>query len=88
MNRRSIFVNLASVTAALGLITVSRLFSEAAEDPCPRGQTRNTKGQCVCPPGTTACPDGCFNLRNDEQNCGACGNICPPNTECLKGTCR
>jgi hypothetical protein len=28
-----------------------------------------------------------FNLQQDPMNCGACGNMCPPNTYCANGSC-
>lgn len=59
----------------------------SAQEACPPGQERNRKGNCVCPPGTNACPDGCFDLRVDLSNCGACGQTCVGG-ECLKGGCR
>jgi hypothetical protein len=59
-----------------------------AQATCPPGQTRNRKGECSCPAGTDACPDGCFDLKRDPANCGRCGNDCPPNAVCVKGECR
>jgi hypothetical protein len=61
----------------------------AAQDGCPiPGQIRNRKGECRCPPGTDACPDGCFDRKSDPANCGACGNVCPDGAVCRKGACR
>lgn len=60
----------------------------AAQDGCPPGQTKNKKGQCNCPAGTTPCPDGCYNTKNNPSNCGACGNACLPGQICQKGECR
>jgi hypothetical protein len=58
-----------------------------AQNGCPPGQTLNRKGECHCPPGTDACPDGCFDLRKDLANCGECGQGCFGG-ECRKGECR
>ena len=55
---------------------------------CPPGQSRNRKGECRCPPGTDACPGGCFDKLHDLDNCGSCGNLCPSGATCTKGTCR
>ena len=60
----------------------------AAQDGCPPGQTRNRKGDCSCPAGTDACPDGCFNRKKDPNNCGRCGAQCLPGATCVKGECR
>jgi hypothetical protein len=58
-----------------------------AQSICPPGQSPNKKGDCFCPPGTDACPDGCFDLDRDTANCGACGQGCFGGT-CKKGECR
>ena len=47
-------------------------------------------GACVprCPLGQITCGGVCVNLRNDEQNCGGCGNACTaPTPVCRQGTC-
>lgn len=59
----------------------------SAQSACPPGQTANRKGDCSCPPGTAACPTGCFDHRTDPANCGACGSICLPGQVCRKGAC-
>lgn len=34
------------------------------------------------------CATGCeVDTRIDPVNCGSCGNVCPPNQECVDGTC-
>lgn len=41
------------------------------------------EGECGCPAGLEECnsackiPDGCFNIKTSELNCGACGVQCP-----------
>ena len=49
-----------------------------------------------CPPGYTTCPDSRYpcdvDLRNDMDNCGACGSKCPMNAQdiiyaCVEGRC-
>jgi hypothetical protein len=42
----------------------------------------------VCPIGTNACPGGCVNFSNDNNNCGACGTRCLTATHCAGGRCR
>jgi hypothetical protein len=41
----------------------------------------------VCQGETSACNDGCRDLRNDPQNCGACGTSCRTGDECRAGQC-
>lgn len=35
----------------------------------------------------TCCGDSCAILFADVNNCGACGNVCPPGFACCGGTC-
>ena len=72
--------------AALGA-TIVGARAVSAQNGCPPGQTANKKGQCGCPSGTDACPGGCFDLRSDAANCGACGQTCIGG-ECRKTACR
>ncbi len=37
--------------------------------------------------GFGRCGDACFDLQNDEQNCGRCGRVCRQDVECLEGRC-
>jgi hypothetical protein len=46
----------------------------------------------TCAPGWADCDrnaaTGCeTNIASDIANCGACGNVCPPNSVCNNGTC-
>lgn len=41
--------------------------------------------QCIT--GRTCCDGCCLDLEGDEENCGACGNICPQGTVCCSGSC-
>lgn len=41
----------------------------------------------VCQGETSACNDGCRDLRSDPQNCGACGTVCRTGDECREGQC-
>jgi hypothetical protein len=41
-----------------------------------------SEGACGCPNGGTYCPDGtCHDLNSDNENCNACGTVCPASTE-------
>lgn len=61
----------------------------SAQLDCPiPGQTRNRKGQCLCPAGTDPCSDGCVDRKRDPLNCGSCGIVCPDTAICRKGECR
>jgi hypothetical protein len=56
-------------------------------DECGVDQTC-LKGICVCLDGElTACPSGCIDLFNDNENCGACTFICPGGSTCSSGAC-
>ena len=56
---------------------------------CPDGQVFNTSTcQCVCPTGLTECSGTCTNTSSDPNNCGSCGNHCPPDAACVNGTCQ
>ena len=37
----------------------------------------------VCKPGTLPCGTGCIDPTSDRRNCGACGNACGPQQDCL-----
>ena len=37
-------------------------------------------------PATPMCPTG-FDLLNDRNNCGRCGNVCPADQACAAGVC-
>ena len=41
----------------------------------------------TCAAPRTACGASCVNLADDRQNCGTCGNACPPGVSCLSGAC-
>jgi hypothetical protein len=62
---------------------------------CPPGQTcvggrcvASTCGGAGCPAGQNCCDGVCIDLRNDRENCGACGTVCAPQgNACFAGTC-
>lgn len=45
---------------------------------------------CVnrCGSGQGYCGGNCIDIVNDANNCGSCGNVCPPNMPCIAGTCK
>jgi hypothetical protein len=48
-----------------------------------------TLDQYGCPSGRTQCfGDHCFDLKNDETNCGTCGKVCARDEVCVAGACR
>lgn len=53
--------------------------------------TGGVGGGAVCTGGTPDCcaaGDGCVNLTNDGNNCGACGTDCATGASCSSSTCR
>ncbi len=47
----------------------------------------NVTTNVTCPAGQTFCNGTCTDTSIDAQNCGACGNKCPPESTCIDGTC-
>lgn len=41
----------------------------------------------VCKPGTLPCGTGCIDPSSDRRNCGACGNACGTQQDCLANKC-
>lgn len=52
---------------------------------CASGQPM-CSGAC-CTTGQTCCGGICTDLNGDENNCGQCGRVCPPGTNCAQGNC-
>ena len=52
-----------------------------------RSQHRTRVNKCACPDGITNCRGTCFDLANDDRNCGACGVRCPGELTCNDGVC-
>ena len=52
------------------------------------GDTGGSGGSAPCAslPGTSSCPDGCFDLYSDPLHCGACDTACDQNEIC-EGQC-
>jgi hypothetical protein len=43
---------------------------------------------CLCQMETpTSCPGTCSDLQIDDDNCGACGQVCPATATCVAGSC-
>ncbi len=66
--------------------------SACGEQCCDSNEVCGANGcEEACPVGTTACANGCFDIRSSPQNCGACDNVCPataPNcSDRLCGAC-
>jgi hypothetical protein len=40
-----------------------------------------------CPGGFSNCRGKCYDLKMDQNNCGACGVVCPAGKTCCNGTC-
>jgi hypothetical protein len=56
---------------------------------CGKAGETCANGQCqqpiTCPPGQTDRDGVCRDLKTDEANCGACGNACKAEEECIGG---
>lgn len=65
--------------------TSSDILVTYKENPHCTGLWREEAGTCVCP--KTVCTGQCVDTDIDNQNCGTCGNKCPPGTICCKGKC-
>ncbi len=68
--------------ALAGVVGIHR--TEGAHQ-CGHGNSR------LCPSGQTCCGSGsnaqCKNLQTDPNNCGACGNGCGNQQQCVNGQC-
>lgn len=42
---------------------------------------------CQCPAGFFNCGSACLDIINDDNNCGACGFVCPAGFDCVNGIC-
>ena len=59
---------------------------------CEGGACMRTSGIAAvavtgCPTGEIYCNGRCADLSSDTQNCGLCGNRCPPGSACVSGVC-
>jgi hypothetical protein len=55
--------------------------------PAP-GTSCSCNGGAGCAITDVCCPKGCANITGtDNNNCGACGNVCPTGKSCVAGTC-
>ncbi len=55
---------------------------------CFQGGCRCGDGQRPCDEGLTCCGNqACFDLLQDQNNCGACGNVCRGGSQCIDGAC-
>ncbi len=67
------------------------------EDICATGDTcqggrctapASCHGGPVCTGALQCCKTGCTNIDTDPENCGDCGNVCPPDYTCVAATCK
>jgi hypothetical protein len=84
-----------SGTTTGGVVGASDASQCIPKDPC-RAPGTCCQGSAPLPgwsPGAPACPQSavpppaCVLLGSDEDNCGACGNVCPHLSTCKKGVC-
>ncbi len=60
--------------------------SDVTMDLPAEGDVRDT-GMSECFAGAILCGDRCVDTRDDPANCGSCGHVCCPGTECFGGGC-
>ena len=51
------------------------------------GVSCRAKGVCDDRPGTVPCGNACLDVSSDWSNCGACGQRCTVQQQCVQGTC-
>jgi hypothetical protein len=60
---------------------------------CPSNRTCSG-GRCICTSNSncsssqTCCNGSCVDMRSDEANCGACGNVCATGSTCCSSDCK
>ncbi|MBR4984332.1 MAG: hypothetical protein IKY83_01150 [Proteobacteria bacterium] len=54
----------------------------ASDAQCVDGECRFT-----CKEGMASCGGNCINIKEDDENCGYCGNKCEGNAQCINGFC-
>jgi sugar lactone lactonase YvrE len=89
-SRRGLMQGLAGAAAAVGFAS----FALGDTDARKRKKKRKKKGKGKGGDGDggggcnqTLCEGQCVNLDSDENNCGACGEVCPGDTICVGGLC-
>lgn len=71
----------------VGASAVASHVANHGDNVCAPGDSNCCGGGGGCPPGETLCGTQCVNTQTDENNCGACGNVCPSDQECVAGAC-
>ncbi len=61
----------------------------SATTSCGSGKFCDGAGACddACSSPETWCTNACFDLSNDDDNCGTCGKACPDGTSCVSRSC-
>ena len=63
------------------------LFAASSLAACGDDAAPVTPDALVCAADEMICADSCTATLTDEQNCGACGNVCGATDACVSGTC-
>lgn len=53
-----------------------------------QGLTRCIQGQCRCPAPLQRCGNLCIDTQQNQEHCGACGNVCSAGLLCRDGKCQ
>jgi hypothetical protein len=62
--------------------------SPGAGVPPPPGMMGTPPNPMECSDGRVRCLDGCVDLRDDDDHCGACFNACRKHESCESGSCK
>jgi hypothetical protein len=69
----------------LGLTVTTIVALALVATACSKDEGTTDAG--ACPSGQTSCGGKCTNVKEDPENCGACGTVCPTFSICDLASC-